>query len=196
MMRMRTPRPCQRILLPMLLCCALLSMLGMVAGCSKPGSAGNNLTNCIITLTSINEGKPLQSDVLTKGYAADDVINVKFKSEFRTPADDPTAPTGPSRFDTITFHTYYVTHMRSDGGANPSAFTGGMNVIIAADSTAEANVVVVRAFDKNRYPLQELRNDGEIFTTSTITLYGTDGNGNDLAVSGALSISYANFPDQ
>ena len=172
------------------LVCAVL-----IASCGKPGDLSNNFTNSWVTMTAINEGEPLQSDVLTNGYATDDIISITLNSVFRVPADDPTAPDGPTQLDTIVFHSYLVTHRRSDGGPNPASFTGGMSVSLSPDSEAETRLVVVRAFDKHRSPLVELRDDGEIFTTSIITVYGTDGNGNDVEVSGSFTISYANFGD-
>jgi len=174
----------------------LLLSIFLISNCGKPGDSPYNLTNCFVTITSINNNEPFQSDVLTDGYGADDVVSVKIKSEFRTADDDPTAPDGPSIFDTITFHSYHVTHRRSDGGPNPASFTAGTNLVIAPNNEAEVSVVIVRAFDKHRFPLEALRDDGEIFTTSIITFYGTDGNGNDIIVSGSVTISYANFPDQ
>lgn len=167
----------------------------LLAGCGKPGDIANNLTNCVVAVTSVNGGEPFQSDVLTDGYASDDVITIQINSEFRAPDGDPTAPDGPSVFDTITFHSYHVTHYRSDGGPNPASFTAGMTLVVAPNSEGSIQLVVVRAFDKHRSPLQELRDDGEIFTTTIITVYGTDGNDNDVAASGAVTISYANFPD-
>jgi hypothetical protein len=166
------------------------------SGCNKPGNWKDNLTNSFVTVTAINDNKPFQSDILTHGYAKDDVVTVKLKSEFRAPKDDPTAPDGPSVFDTIVFHSYQVAHSRSDGGPNPASFTVGINLKLPSNSEAEASIVLVRAFDKNRSPLEELRDDGEIFATAVVTFYGSDGNGNDLAVSAAIAISYANFPDQ
>jgi hypothetical protein len=173
----------------------LLVLAAVVWSCSKPGESGLNLTNSFITITSINGNEPLQSDVLTDGYGTDDTVSVTFKSEFRAGDDDPTAPDGPTIFDTVVFSSYHVTHERSDGGPNPPSFTAGFNLVLAPDNEAETTIVVVRAFDKHRSPLEELRDDGEIFTTSIITFYGTDGNGNDVAVSCSLAISYANFPD-
>ncbi|GAK57688.1 hypothetical protein U27_04655 [Candidatus Vecturithrix granuli] len=175
---------------------ALLMLSLFFVGCGKPGNSANNYTNSIVTITSLNDNQPFQSDVLTDGYATDDVITAKLQCDFRAADDDPTAPDGPSVFDTIIFHSYHVGHQRSDGGANPSDFTAGLTLSVAPDSEAEVNVVIVRAFDKNRSPLEELRDDGEIFTTTTLTLYGQDGYGNDIAVSASLAISFANFPDE
>lgn len=173
----------------------LFAALGL-NGCGKPGNSANNYTNCLISLMSLNENEPLQSDVLTNGYGVDDVVNVSVRSDFRVPEDDPTAPDGPSVFDTVLFHSYHVTHLRSDGGPNPADFTAGLSARLEPDSETELNLVIVRAFDKHRSPLEELRDDGEIFTTTTVTLYGQDGYGNDIAVSGSIAISFANFPDE
>jgi hypothetical protein len=167
----------------------------LVTGCGKPGDIAENYTNCWVTITSLNGGTPLESDVLSNGYAENDVITVALRSVFRAPDGDSTAPNGPSIWDTITFHSYLVTHRRSDGGSNPSSFTGGLTVSIDPNSEAQTDLVVVRAFDKHRSPLIELRDDGELFTTCILTLYGTDGNGNDIAVSDSIMISYANYPD-
>jgi len=180
-------------------CCGafLLGSLTL-AGCGKPGNSSTNTTNAFVMVTSVNENAPLQSDVLTNGYAKDDTVKVKFKSQRRQLGSgdtNPTDPDGVSPFDTIMLQQYVVNYQRSDGGPNPSAFTGGLNITLAPDAEAEASIVVVRAFDKHRSPLEELRDDGEIFTSAVITFYGEDGYGNDLAVSGSLSISFANFTD-
>ena len=172
-----------------------LGLLIGLAGCGKPGDVGGNYTNCWVTVLSINDNEPFQSDVLYDGTPQDDVIGITLQSVFRTQDDDPTAPDGPTVFDTIIFHSYLVTHRRSDGGTNPASFTGGLNLRLEPDTTGDIKLVVVRALDKNRSPLMELRDDGEIFTTTIIALYGTDGNGNDIEVNGSMTISYANFSD-
>ena len=180
-----------------LFCCGMLLIAGFfLSGCGKPGNSANNYTNSLVSLISLNENQPFQSDVLTNGYGTDDVITATLKSDFRAAEDDPTAPDGPSVFDTVTFSSYHVAHQRSDGGPNPADFTAGLSASLAPDTETEVNLVIVRAFDKHRSPLEELRDDGEIFTTTTITLYGQDGYGNDVAVSGSIAISFANFPDE
>ena len=171
----------------------------LLTSCGKPGGdAGNNYTHSYVTVTSVNDNKPLKSDVLTKGAGVDDIVVVKFKSASRQLGDDednPTDPDGISTFDTIVLHTYHVEHQRSDGGANPPDFVAGLNLTLTPNSEGEASIVVARALDKHRSPLQELRDDGQIFTTCVITFYGEDGYGNDLAVTGSLAVLFANYPD-
>lgn len=183
-------------MLKMALRLGVLLLLIISNGCGKPGDVSNNLTNCVVTVISLNNGEPLQSDVVTRGFLQDDIVDVSFRSDFRAPQGDPTAPDGPSVFDTITMHTYHVTYYRSDSGTNPASFTAGMNLTLTPNSEGSAKIVLVRAFDKNRAPLQQLRDDGEIFTTCIVTFYGTDGNGNDVAVSASITVSFANFLDQ
>lgn len=177
---------------------AFLSVF-LLTNCGKPGGdAGNNYTHSYVTVTSVNDNKPLQSDVLTKGAGVDDIVTVKFKSAVRQLGSDeenPTDPDGISAFDTIILHTYHVEHQRSDGGANPPDFVAGMNLTLEPNSEGEANIVIVRALDKHRTPLQELRDSGQIFTTCVITFYGEDGYGNDLSVTGSLAVLFGNYPD-
>lgn len=175
---------------------ALAGGLFLWSGCGKPGDVARNYTNCMVTVVSINENTPLQSDVVRRGFPQDDFVTIELASQFRAPADDPTAPDGPSLFDTIRFYQYLVNYFRSDGGVNPASFSAGMNLIVEPNSTGSAEIVLVPAFHKNRAPLQQLRDDGEIFTTAVITFYGTDGNGNDVAVDGYLTVLFANFLDQ
>jgi hypothetical protein len=175
----------------------VLCLIFSLWGCGKPGGSTNNVTNSFVTVVSMNGNEPLQSDVLTNGFVTDDTISVSLKSESRQlgDGDNPMDPDGPSPFDTISFRSYHVAHVRSDGGPNPADFTAGLNLTLEPGSEGEATIVIVRAFDKNRSPLEELRDDGEIFTTSIITLYGEDGFGNDIAVDGSVAISFANYPD-
>jgi len=167
-------------------------------GCGKPGGSTNNLTNSFVTVVSINDNTPLASDVLIDGSGTDDIVTVTFKSDPRQLGtdDNPTDPDGASPFDTITLRSYHVEHIRSDGGPNPADFTAGTNVTLDPDSEADVDIVVVRAFDKHRSPLEELRDDGQLFTTAIITFYGEDGYGNDISVDASLAISFANYPDQ
>ncbi len=179
--------------------CVLVVSLLFLHGCGKPGNSAYNLTNSFVTIISINDNQPFQSDVITDGHGTDDTTVVKFISQSRQPGSgdsNPTDPDGPSPFDTILLYSYHITHQRSDEGPNPADFTAGLNLTIVPDSEVEVTIVIVRAFDKHRSPLQELRDDGEIFTTSVITFYGEDGYGNDISITASIALSFANFPDQ
>jgi hypothetical protein len=74
----------------------------------------------------------------------------------------------------------------------------GFNLTITpnTDESQTAAIIVVRAFDKGLSPLKELRDRGQIATTTIITFYGEDGFGNDVMVSGSLIVSFANYQDE
>lgn len=168
------------------------------SGCGKPGASSTNMTHMYVTIVSINDNAPLLSDVLTNGYATDDIITVRFQSSSKQLGDDdenPADPDGTSSLDTITFWSYHVGHFRSDGGVAPADVTGFTNIVINPNSETDAKIIVVNAFDKHRSPLNMLRDNGQIVTLVTVTFYGEDGYGNDISVCASLTVSFANYPD-
>ncbi len=206
--------------------CLLGFGAGLVAGCGKPGGSDSNVTNVIVTVISVNGNAVLKSDILTDGYPVDDIIEVELMSQPRDLGNDdpyfyhPTDYDNVSSFDTVVFHSYHVTHVRSDSGPNPPDFTMGINLtlqptrLINVDDdedddddeldhqadidpdTTTTEIIVTRALDKGLSPLKELRDRGQIATTATITFYGEDGYGNDITVSASLIISFANYPEE
>lgn len=174
-----------------------ICIIPVFLGCGKPGGSTNNLTNSLVRVVSVNDNAPFLSDVLTGGVPVDDIITVTLKSESRQlgEGDNPTDPDGPSPFDTITLRSYHIAYLRSDGGPNPPHLTGSTHIRIEPNSEATTKIIVVRAQDKHRSPLEELRDDGQLFTSAFITFYGEDGYGNDIKVPASLAISFANYPD-
>lgn len=176
----------------------LASGLTLLNSCEKLETT-DNLTGTVVTISSINEGEALESDVLTDGYTQDDIVTVTFNSQARTlPFENlPTELENTSALDTIVFSRYHVAHSRDDGGLTPEDFTAAVHVqILPVTSDTTVKIIVVRAFDKNQSPLQELRDRGQLITTATITFYGEDGYGNDIAVACSLQVSFGNFQDK
>lgn len=178
----------------------ILPLLGAIlfSGCGQPGWSDYNSTHSEVIILSINDDQTLLSDVLTQGSTVDDSVKVVFQSLPRGIGDDtnPTDVGGISAYDTIVFRSYHISHLRTDQGTKPDDFTAGVNFTITPGTTDKTvYVTVVRALDKSRTPLKELWESGQIFTTTTITLYGEDGYGNGIAVQGSFPISFANFPD-
>jgi len=175
----------------------LALFIGLMIGCGKPGP-GDNFTSSLLTVTSITDtagNVPLQSDVLTSGALTDDIVTVTLRSESKDP-NGATTPLDPGPLDNITLTQYRVDYLRTDGGPVPASFNSNMNLFLAPNTEASTNIVIIRAFDKNRSPLVELRDGGEIFATVLITFFGEDGFGNDVSTSGSISVSFGNFPDQ
>lgn len=176
---------------------ALIFSIWLIVSCSKPGP-GDNFTSSLLSVVSITDTEgniPLQSDVLTNGALTDDVVTVTLRSEPKDPNGD-TTPLGTGPLDNITLKQYRVDYRRTDGGPTPTSFNSTMNLFLPPSTEASTNIVIIRAFDKNRSPLIELREGGEIFATVLLTFFGEDGFGNDVVTEGSISVSFGNFPDQ
>jgi hypothetical protein len=112
------------------------------------------------------------------------------------------SPTTPTYANSITVTRYRVVFKRADGRNTPGVdvphpFDGG------ATGTFDANggtltFAIVRAQAKLEAPLKALRGGGGdilISTIAEITFYGRDQNGNDVTVSGLVSINFADWGD-
>lgn len=180
----------------------LISLLMVsLSGCKFPGAADpHNVTNSVLEITEINEGKVLQSDLLVGGRNTDDIISVAFKSSILTIGTDEnwdnTDVGGTSPLDNITLSTYHVRYLRSDGGPVPTEFTMGIHILIPVVSEKTIEIVIVRGFAKSHSPLKELWDSGQLTVTASITFYGEDGYGNDVVITGALPICFGNYPDE
>ena len=139
----------------------------------------------------------LQSDVLTDGGIYEDFGSVNLRVELK----DATSPSGPTNSVTVT--RYHVSFRRSDGrntqGVDvPYAFDGGATATITAGGTQPLRFVLVRAQAKTESPLAALRGGGgSIFISALadVTFYGQDQNGNQIAVTGTISVNFADWAD-
>jgi len=114
----------------------------------------------------------------------------------------PTTPTAPTATNSITVTRYHVTFKRSDGRN-----TAGVDVPYGFDGAATGTFdsaggsltfVIVRAQAKLEAPLKALRNGGAAMLISTIaevTFYGQDQNGNQVTVTGSISVNFADWGD-
>jgi len=110
--------------------------------------------------------------------------------------------TSPTSANLITVTRYHVEFKRSDGRNTP-----GVDVPYGFDGAATGTFdssggvltfVLVRAQAKLEAPLKALRNGGAaivISTISEITFYGTDQNGNQVSVTGTMSVNFADWGD-
>lgn len=143
----------------------------------------------------------LSSDVLTNNSIFEDLARVTFSLRLKDigPAG---APTSPTANNFITINRYTVTFRRTDGRNTPGVdvpygFEGAATVTV---TTADAimSFVLVRSQAKVESPLKELTNGGAVRSISTIadiTFYGRDQVGNDVAVSGAISVNFSDWGD-
>src|SRR4029453_6083836 len=114
----------------------------------------------------------------------------------------PGEPTAPTTNNYITINRYHVTFRRTDGRNAPGvdvpyAFDGGGTVTVT-ESGASMVFALVRAQAKIEAPLKNLAGGGGaalISTIADVTFFGKDQTGNEVAVTGSISVNFADWGD-
>jgi hypothetical protein len=177
------------------------------AGCGKVMRNDRSSSYLIITkLTAASGADPdkdsdeLSSDVVTKGGVVEDLGAVTFRLSMKDIGLY--GANGPSRNNYITVNRYRVTYKRSDGRNTPGVDVpfgfDGAGTVTVTDQDAGLAFVLVRVQAKLEPPLMNLRNGGGADTISTIadiTFYGRDQAGNDISVTGSISVNFADWAD-
>lgn len=117
-------------------------------------------------------------------------------------AGNPGAATSPSNLNAVTVNRYRVVFRRADGrntqGVDvPYAFDGAVTATVTP-GPAEIAFELVRHQAKDEAPLRALGGGGGrlfISTIAEITFYGRDQAGNEVAVTGSISVDFADFGD-
>jgi hypothetical protein len=143
----------------------------------------------------------LSSDVLTNRTVFEDLGRVTFRLGMKDigPVGQATSPT-TNNF--ITINRYRVSYRRSDGRNTPGVdvpypFEGAGTVTVSG-ADAELVFVLVRVQAKGESPLKDLVNGSlarVISTVADVTFYGRDQTGNDVSVTGAISVNFADWGD-
>jgi hypothetical protein len=139
----------------------------------------------------------LQSDVLTNGGVFEDPGKVQMHID---PRDIGVAPTSNNN---VTFTHYRVVFRRTDGHNNegvdvPYAFEGAVTFTVLPGAGGGAGFTLVRVQAKLEPPLITLEHGGGEIVISTIadvTFYGKDQTGTDVAVTGSISVNFADWAD-
>ncbi len=147
-------------------------------------------------------GATLASDVVTNGTIWEDPGKVTLSLALKDPGSI-ASPSEPSTMNFITLDRYHVSFSRADGRN-----TQGVDVPYAFDGAATGTVgksalsigfVLVRAQAKMEAPLLALRGFGGgsvlISTIAEVTFYGHDQAGNQAAVTGHISVNFADWGD-
>jgi hypothetical protein len=117
---------------------------------------------------------------------------------------DPGAPgvsNTPSELNTVTITHYRVVYRRTDGrnvqGVDvPYAFDSGMTISIPASGTGQQTFDLVRVSAKREAPLAAVIVNGQALDMiADVTFYGKDMHNNDVAVTGSIGITFANYGD-
>jgi hypothetical protein len=144
-------------------------------------------------------GNVLQSDVITKGSIYEDNGQVTFRIALK----DIGTPSGPTTNNEITITSYRVTFTRADGRNTPGVdvpypFDGAVTGTVGAGAKTTLQFVIVRAQAKLEAPLSALVGMSGAVIISTIaevTFYGHDQAGNQVSVTGTISVNFADWAD-
>jgi hypothetical protein len=142
----------------------------------------------------------LTSDVQTNGGVFQDGGRVTLSLAMK----DVTSPTGPTTNNAITINRYRVVYRRADGRNTPGVdvpygFDGAVTVTVSGASAIQAAFTLVRVQAKLEAPLMALSGLGGAVAISTIadvTFYGRDQVGNDVSVTGSISVNFADWADE
>jgi hypothetical protein len=112
-----------------------------------------------------------------------------------------TSPTTPSPNNEVTINRYRVRYIRADGrnvqGVDvPYAFDGGVTATVPAAGTVQFGFELVRHVSKEEAPLVQLITSPTIITAiAEVTFYGRDRVGNEVSVTGSITVDFGNFGD-
>jgi hypothetical protein len=110
-------------------------------------------------------------------------------------------PTDPSLSNQVTINRYRVVYRRADGRNTPGVdvpypFDGAVTATIQPKNAVTITFELVRHISKMEPPLTELVNNPNIISTiAEITFYGRDQVGNELNVTGYMTVDFGNFGD-
>jgi hypothetical protein len=158
-------------------------------------------------------GVPLASDVQTIVKRAVNGVDIFVPTRFndvgsatiRVVLKNPGTPgseTSPSNLNAVTLTRYRVEFVRSDGRNVP-----GVDIPYAFDGSSTATITstpstvpfeIVRSNAKDEDPLRSLVGGGGrliIATIAQVTFYGHDLTGNEVEVTGSISVNFADFGD-
>ena len=194
---------------------ALLTVLSIAtAGCGvvENGRAPANVRIDELVASSgagsLAYGGYLHSDVLTNVTVAGVTTPTRFNDvgrvTFSMVLKDPGAPgitNVPSDQNTVQITHYRVVYRRTDGrnvqGVDiPYAFDSGMTILVPATGSGQQTFDIVRVSAKLEAPLLALATNGQTLDLiADVTFYGKDMHGNNVAVTGSVGVTFANFGD-
>jgi hypothetical protein len=170
-----------------------LAMVTMLEGASGavPGTFGGTLSSDVVTY--------VERDVNGATVRVPTVFNDLGRATLSVELKDPA--TAPTTINTVTFSRYRVTYQRADGRNTPGVdvpapFDSAVTFSAAPGSPGQAAFDLVRNVAKQEAPLVGLVSNPDLITTiATVTFYGQDHAGNEVAASGKIGITFGNFGD-
>lgn len=112
------------------------------------------------------------------------------------------ASISPTTNNQVRITRYHVRYYRADGrnteGVDvPYEFDGAVTGTVPPSGSVSLAFEIVRHSAKEESPLRQLAVNGNLINTiADVTLYGKDEVGNDISVTGSISINFGDFADQ
>jgi hypothetical protein len=179
---------------PMLL---VINLLQASRGATSPGTLSGTLTSDTITNVTSPAPCTAQAPCATVfGDSGQVILSAALKDI--GPAATPAAPTTNNQ---ITINRYHVAYVRADGrnteGVDvPYAFDGAVTGTVLVGTNLTLGFELVRNVAKEESPLVQLDTSGtNILCIAQVTFYGQDLVGNEISVTGNISIEFGNFGD-
>jgi len=169
---------------------ATVSMLEGSSG-AVPGEFGGTLSSDVVTYVE----RTVNGSTVRVPTTFSDVGRATVTVEMKDPA------TSPTTINTVTFTRYRVTYRRADGRNTPAVdvpapFDSAVTFSAAPGAPGQAAFDLVRNVAKQEAPLIGLVSNQDLITAiATVTFYGQDHAGNDVAASGNIGITFGNFGD-
>lgn len=197
------------------------SAAAVQAGCATAGSGGTSPSFLIIeALEGASGAEPnafhtiVYADVQTivdrtaggQTTQVPTVFSDPGRVTFRLGLKDPGPsgnPNAPSTINEITVTRYRVQFRRADGRNTPGVdvpygFDGGMTVTVPANGSVQGGFELVRHQAKEEPPLASLVRSGGaglISTIAEVTFWGRDQAGNEVTVTGSITVNFGDFGD-
>lgn len=180
---------------------AALGLVTAILGCDP-----EELPRSDITILSVNDGDPLQSDVLNNGsdetdpsddFIPEDEIVIRFVN---VPSDAQGPNSAIGAFSDVTINSYRITFAAVDPLGAAVAIdpvVGGMHAVVRSNNLTDAAIVAVPAAIKIRPPVSGLVSGGEIIATAHLEFWGEEKtSGDNIYVDAYMVVNFANFGDE
>jgi len=200
----------------------ILATVAALAAASCGDVVRSGRAPVFLVIDSLSGARGSAPDKMTSTLSSDVITNVTTPAPCTTDSPCPTifgdpgqvvlrlspkdigstvAPTTPSSNNEVTISRVHVQYRRTDGrniqGVDvPYAFDSATTGTVPATGQATLGFVLVRNTAKQESPLAQLNTNGIIISTiADVTFFGRDQVGNDISVTGSISVEFGNFGD-
>ncbi|MDZ7859997.1 MAG: hypothetical protein U5O15_04935 [Candidatus Krumholzibacteriota bacterium] len=164
-------------------------------GCDKDSTYSQRT---VLYVSNINEGAPFTSDVVNVNSGDSTVVE-----DFTTVTITNRPYSSIVDVDETSLGDFLVTGYRveyetTDAGIPVESFSGNTSILVPANSTVEATILLVPLSDKNQLPLYGIRNTNtELISNARITFVGHEVQAEDRTMSfdAGLQVGFADYLD-